>query len=258
MGLPILIIGYSGSGKSTSMRNFAADELALVNVNGKPLPFRTKFTSVLNSDNYDKIKGFIKSCGKKSIVIDDCQYLMVNEFMRRAKEKGYDKFNDIGKALWELIRFVGELPNDVIVYFLGHIDIDDNGREKFKTVGKLLDEKVNIEGMFTTVLKTVASDGKYVFSTQTTGTDTVKSPMGLFSSQYIDNDLKMVDDALRMYYDFKPSHICADCGQIIMPAVERTSEQIAEGSLKVYGRKLCMKCVAAEMKKRKEAAENAS
>lgn len=258
MGLPILIIGYSGSGKSTSMRSFGAEELALVNVNGKPLPFRTKFSSVLNSDDYTRIKDFIKACEKKSVAVDDCQYLMVNEFMRRAKEKGYDKFNDIGKNMWELIRFVEELPNDVIVYFLGHIDTDDNGREKFKTIGKLLDEKVNIEGMFTTVLKTVASNGKYVFSTQTNGTDTVKSPMGLFETQYIDNDLKTVDDALRIYYQLTPEHTCTDCGKPIMPSSGRTAQQIVDGSIKVFGRKLCMNCVKSEMVKRKEANVNAS
>ena len=257
MGLPILIIGYSGSGKSTSMRNFGADELALVNVNGKPLPFRTRFASVLNSDEYTRIKDFIKSCKKNIIVIDDCQYLMVNEFMRRAKEKGYDKFSDIGKALWELIRFIEELPNDVIVYFLGHIDTDDNGREKFKTIGKLLDEKVNIEGMFTTVLKTVASNGKYMFATQTNGSDTVKSPMGLFDTQYIDNDLKMVDGALRVYYGLTPEHTCSDCGKPIMPAAGKTVQQIVEGSIKNYGRKLCMSCIKSEIKKQKEAMANA-
>lgn len=256
MGLPILVIGYSGSGKSTSMRNFDADELALVNVNGKPLPFRTKFSSVLNSDDYARIKDFIRSCGKKAVAVDDCQYLMVNEFMHRAKEKGYDKFNDIGKNMWELIRFVEELPNDVIVYFLGHIDTDDNGREKFKTIGKLLDEKVNIEGMFTTVLKTVASNGKYMFSTQTSGADTVKSPMGLFEAQYIDNDLKAVDGALRIYYHLAPEHTCTDCGKPIMPASGRTAQQIVDGSIKAFGRKLCINCVLAETKKRKEAAAN--
>ena len=258
MGLPVLIIGYSGSGKSASMRNFGADEPALVNVNGKPLPFRTRFSSVLNSDDYTRIKDFIKACAKKSVIIDDCQYLMVNEFMRRSKEKGYDKFNDIGNHMWDLIRFVEELPNDVIVYFLGHIDTDDNGREKFKTVGRLLDEKVNIEGMFTTVLKTVASNGKYMFATQTSGTDTVKSPMGLFETQYIDNDLKAVDSSIRIYYGLKPEHTCSDCGKPIMPAAGRTAEQLVEGSLKFYGRKLCLNCSTAENKKRKEAAANAA
>lgn len=258
MGLPILVIGYSGSGKSTSMRNFDAEELALVNVNGKPLPFRTKFSSALNSDDYSRIKDFIRTCGKKSVAVDDCQYLMINEFMRRNKEKGYDKFNDIGKNMWELIRFVEELPNDVIVYFLGHIDTDDSGREKFKTIGKLLDEKVNIEGMFTTVLKTVASNGKYMFSTQTNGADPVKSPMDLFESQYIDNDLKTVDGALRIYYHLAPEHTCADCGKVIMPASGRTAQQIVDGSVKTFGRKLCMNCVKSEMAKRKEAAASAT
>ena len=257
MGLPILVIGYSGTGKSTSMRNFDADELALVNVNSKPLPFRTRFSTVINSDDYGKIKAFINSCGKKVIVIDDCQYLMANEFMRRSKENGYQKFTDIGKNFWELVRLCDTLPNDVTVYFLGHIDSDEKtGREKFKTIGHLLDEKINVEGMFTTVLKTVVSDGKYAFSTQTNGMDTVKSPMGLFNSQYINNDLKLVDETIRTYYGLKPEHNCSDCGNIIMPASNRSVEQIVEGSLRVYGRKLCMSCVMNEVEKQKKEGNN--
>lgn len=113
MGLPVLILGYSGSGKSASMRNFGAEEVSLVNVNGKPLPFRTKFKNVLNSDNYQQISEFIKSQNTKVIVIDDTQYLMANEFMRRAKETGYQKFTDIGKNFWELVKLTETLPPDV-------------------------------------------------------------------------------------------------------------------------------------------------
>ena len=110
--------------------------------------------------------------------------------------------------------------------------------------------------MFTTVLKTVVSDGKYAFSTQTNGMDTVKSPMGLFNSQYIDNDLKLVDETIRTYYGLKPEHNCSDCGNIIMPASNRSVEQIVEGSLRVYGRKLCMSCVMKEIEKQKKEGNN--
>lgn len=102
MGLPILVLGYSGSGKSASLRNFKANELALVNVNGKSLPFRTKFTSSINSDNYIDIEDFIKKQKCKSIAVDDAQYLMANEYMRRAKETGFQKFTDIGKIFGSL------------------------------------------------------------------------------------------------------------------------------------------------------------
>lgn len=128
MGLPILVLGYSGSGKSASLRNFKANELALVNVNGKSLPFRTKFTSSINSDNYIDIEDFIKKQKCKSIAVDDAQYLMANEYMRRAKETGFQKFTDIGKNFWELVKEVETLPNDTIVYFLSHIETDENGR----------------------------------------------------------------------------------------------------------------------------------
>lgn len=256
MGLPVLVLGYSGSGKSASLRNFKADELALVNVNGKPLPFRTQFENVINSDNYKDIVTFIRNQSVKSIVIDDTQYLMANEFMRRAKETGFQKFTDIGKNFWELVRFAEMLSDDVIVYFLNHIDTDENGRQKSKTIGKLLDEKITVEGMFTTVLKTVVNDGKYLFATQTDGSDTCKSPMGLFNTMYIENDLKTVDEALRVYYHLKSEQSCADCGCAILPAQGRTTEQIVEGTVKNYGRKLCWNCMIREINKRKEAETN--
>ncbi len=142
----------------------------------------------------------------KSIVIDDCQYLMVNEFMRNAKVNGYQKFTDIALNFWTLVQTViYSLPSDVIVYFLGHVERDGDGREKLKTVGKLTDEKVTIEGYFTIVLKTLVQDQHYYFTTQTNGMDTVKSPMGMFEQQQIDNDLKMVDDTIRAYYNLTES-----------------------------------------------------
>jgi len=243
MGLAVLILGFSGSGKSASLRNFGADELALVNVNGKQLPFRTQFKSVINSDNYKEILEFIKKQKVKSIAIDDTQYLMANEFMRRSKETGFQKFTDIGKNFWELVKSVEALPSDTIVYFLNHIEIDENGRQKAKTIGKLLDEKITVEGMFTTVLKTVVADGKYLFATQTDGTDTCKSPIGLFESMYINNDLRLVDDTLRIYYHLKPEEKCSECGNAIVSDGKRTVEQIINGTTKNYGRQLCMKCV---------------
>ena len=255
MGLAVLILGFSGSGKSASMRNFKEDELALVNVNGKQLPFRTQFNSILRSDMYSEIERFIKKQTAKTIVIDDSQYLMANEFMRRAKETGFQKFTDIGKNFWELVRLVETLPNDVIVYFLNHVETGEDGRQKAKTIGKLLDEKISVEGMFTTVLKTVVNDGKYMFATQTDGTDTCKSPIGLFDTMYISNDLKLVDEALRMYYRLSPEHKCADCGAVIQSDGKRTVQQIVDGSMKSYGKKLCMNCV---LKKVNEAKLNAA
>lgn len=253
MGLPVLILGFSGSGKSASLRNFEEDKLSMVNVNGKPLPFRTQFKNVINSDEYPDITKFIKNQKTKSIAIDDTQYLMANEYMRRAKETGFQKFVDIGKNFWGLIKAVETLPADVIVYFLQHLETGEDGRQKAKTIGKLLDEKITVEGMFATVLKTVASDGKYMFATQTDGTDTCKSPIGLFKTMYIDNDLKMVDEALRVYYRLIPEQKCEDCNNAIMPAGGRNVEQIVKGTTENYGRKLCWNCMLKEINKRKSA-----
>lgn len=199
MAIPVLILGESGTGKSASMRNFQPDELAVVNVVGKPLPFRGRFES-LNGDSYRQIKKFIRETTRKAIVIDDAQYLMANEFMRRATERGYDKFTEIAQNFWDLINTIQSLPDDVVVYVMAHIERDNAGNEKIKTIGKMLDEKITIEGMFTVVLKTVVADGVYNFATQNSGNDTVKSPIGLFTTAMIDNDLKAVDTAIREYY----------------------------------------------------------
>lgn len=200
MGIPVLILGESGSGKSASMRNFKEGEIGLINVSSKPLPFRSSIKSY-NSDDYVKIEQVIKKAKTKSIVIDDAQYLQANEFMRNAKVTGYQKFTDIALNFWSLFQMViKELPEDVIVYFLAHIETDENGKERFKSVGKLTDN-YSVEGMCTIVLKTLVEDGRYYFTTQTNGYDTVKSPMGMFVDGKIENDLKMVDKTIREYYN---------------------------------------------------------
>lgn len=199
MAVLVMVYGQSGTGKSTSLRNFKNDEVAVVNVSGKPLPFRGDIKPY-NSDNYGKIMAAIKQTDRKSIVIDDATYLMVNEFMRTAKQIGYQKYTDMAVSFNQLIEFAASLPDDKIVYFIGHSDQADDGREHFKTIGKMLDNYVTVEGRFTIVLKTVVQDGKYMFSTQNNGQDTVKSPMGMFDAALIDNDLKAVDDAIRDYW----------------------------------------------------------
>ena len=200
MGVPVLILGESGTGKSASMRNFSVEDLKVINVANKPLPFKNKFESV-STDDYRKVVAELKLNKKKITVIDDAQYLMANEFMRRATERGYDKFTEIAQNFWNLVNCVKELPVDHIVYFLAHIERDQNGNEKIKTIGKLLDEKITVEGMFTIVLKTNVTDGQYSFLTQNSGHDTVKSPIGMFPSYAIDNDLKYVDEKIRNYYE---------------------------------------------------------
>ena len=143
-----MILGESGTGKSASLRNFKPDELAVVNVIGKPLPFRSKGFTTLNSDTYSDIRKFMNKTDRKSIVIDDAQYLMANEFMRRAREKGYEKFTEIGQNFWDLINYCRKLDDETIVYFLQHTETSSDGSTtKAKTIGKMLDEKVTLEGM---------------------------------------------------------------------------------------------------------------
>lgn len=212
MGLPVLILGESGTGKSASLRNFKPEDLLVINVANKPLPFKNKIESK-NTDDYKEIIQILKGNKKKIVVIDDSQYLMANEFMRRATEKGYEKFTEIAQNYWALVNMVKSLPQDQIIYFMAHIERDQSGNEKVKTVGRMLDEKITVEGMFTIVLKTCVSDGVYTFLTQNNGHDTVKSPIGMFSSYAIDNDLQYVDEKIRNYYeigDFIPDEKMAE------------------------------------------------
>lgn len=210
MGQAVLIIGESGTGKSASLRNFERGEVTLFNVAGKPLPFKGKFVNEIVTDSYREIKKGLQNLETPVAVIDDSQYLMANEFMRRSDERGYDKFTEIAKNYWELITMVSKLPFDKVVYFLSHSDTDASGREKVKTIGKMLDEKITVEGLFTIVLKTKVQDGKYSFLTQNNGNDTVKSPMGLFDANEIPNDLKAVDERIRKYYELDDPFITHD------------------------------------------------
>lgn len=202
MAVSTMILGVSGTGKSASMRNCKSDKFALVNVAKKPLPFKGNFEERYDGDNYQEAVDFMKKCKAKSIVIDDAQYLMGNEFMRRVTERGYDKFSEMAQNMWKLLNFINQdLPADKVVYLLGHIERDQDGNEKFKTMGKLIDQCINVEGTCTIVLKTHVADGQYYFLTQNSGHDTVKSPIGMFPSFAIDNDLNYVDEKIRNYYE---------------------------------------------------------
>lgn len=234
MGLPVLVLGQSGSGKSASLRGFDQSKVAVINVAGKPLPFKNKIQSE-TTDDYRKVLVALKKYaadGKKSIVIDDAQYLMANEFMRRATERGFDKFTEIAQNFWALVNSVKDLPADVIVYFLAHIEVDANGNEKIKTIGKLLDEKITVEGMFTIVLKTNVTDGVYSFLTQNNGHDTTKSPIGMFPTYAIDNDLNYVDEKIRNYYEMGEFLSDEDIKEIDEAAAKVDFEPKQEGEKK--------------------------
>ena len=204
MAVPVMILGESGTGKSASLRNFSPDEVGVINVSGKPLPFRNSL-KVLKSDSYDKVRKALLNSKMPSIVVDDAQYLMANEFMRRCNERGYDKFTEIAHNFWSLVQETvsQQMPDEQIVYFLMHTDTADDGRIRAKTIGKMLNEKITLEGLFTIVLRTSVSDGVYTFRTVNSGSDTVKTPMGMFQAAEIDNDLKAVDTAIREYYNIE-------------------------------------------------------
>ena len=203
MGTVVFILGRSGTGKSYSMREFDPEEIGVINVQGKILPFRngSKFLTADTDDATQILQALeVMAKSRKSIVIDDFQYLMANEFMRRSTERGYDKFTEIARHAWDVVDKVRTLPNDIIVYIMCHTDTDNEGVERLKTIGRMLDEKIVLEGMSTIVLKTNVSDGQYTFLTQNNGKDTVKSPAGMFPAYAIENNLKYVDEKIRNYY----------------------------------------------------------
>lgn len=201
MAILVMVYGQSGTGKSTSLKNFKPEQVSIVNVLGKPFPFRANGLKGAQSDDYAKIANLMANTPKQSIVIDDASYLMGNEFVRTAKQAGFQKFTDMAANFKGLVDLAASLPANKIVYFMGHTERDNDGNEKFKTIGKMLDEKICVEGLFTIALKTSVQDGKYYFQTQNNGSDVTKSPMGMFESNLIENDLAMVDKIIREYYD---------------------------------------------------------
>ena len=207
MGVSVLIYGRSGAGKSRSLKEFGEDEIFLVNVIGKPLPFPGKFRYTAKTDSYNTIQKGLKTMPTKAAVIDDAGYLLTNTFMRghsapKSGSSSFDLYNDIADAFWGLLRFVqDELPEDVIVYLLMHEATSDYGEIKLRTIGKLLDEKVCVEGMVSIALRCMVEGDRHYFRTQSSGMDISKSPEGLFDSIEIENDLKFVDTKIREYWN---------------------------------------------------------
>lgn len=219
------VVGGTGTGKTTALRTLPPEETFIINVVGKPLPFKgwkAKFPAVekkdgklvgryYSTDDSEKICTALRTISEempkiKHIIIDDSQYLMSNEFMKRAKEKTYDKFTDIGKHMWDVLNTARTLRENLKVFILTHDELMKEGDiRKMKTIGKLLDDKITLEGLFTVVLFTYVTKDtdtnkiRYQFITQTDGSTTAKSPEGMFDTLLIDNDLKFVADAIDKY-----------------------------------------------------------
>lgn len=219
MSNTILIIGQSGSGKSTSLRNLDPKTTFIINVLDKPLPFRgyKKDYKPISSwediegnyfaaDDWQKIVKCVRMVDKtrpdiKTIIIDDWQYILAYEFMRRVGEKGFDKFSELANHGWSTINACLTTREDLTSFVLAHSEVDNTGRSKCKTIGKMLDEKITIEGLFTTVLHSRVIDGQYLFQTQFDGDYIAKSPMGMFEESFVPNDLSCVKQSIDNYYN---------------------------------------------------------
>lgn len=207
MGIPVLVLGKSGSGKTTGIRNLDPKHTVICQVEKQRLPVKTKFPMTLKPATYSNIMALFKECNEgkrpdiKTIVLDDSQFLIVNEFFDKAAEKGYEKFTSIALNFRNLIHWVNiGLPESVTVYFLHHTQLDDFGNVKAKTIGKMLDEKLTVEGCFDIVLMTERNQDGWWFRTHSAGNDPVKTPMEMFDDDLIPNDLAIVDKAVREYY----------------------------------------------------------
>jgi hypothetical protein len=221
MAQAVLIIGESGSGKSTSIKNLPPEETFIYNVANKPLPFRgwkKKYQYEGGSMNMSKQNtplGLAQSITQlliakpdiKNIIIDDFQYLMAFEYMNQADVKGYDKFVKLAKQIYDIIKFtVTELPDDIFVVFLSHaeesVDMDGRRKIKAKTIGKMIDNALTLEGLFSIVLfskvKRTKQGVEHIFETRNNGENTCKSPEGMFEPE-IPNDLAFVKESIIKY-----------------------------------------------------------
>lgn len=258
MAQKVLIMGESGTGKSTSMRNCDPATIAVVNPVGKPLPFKNHFDTLANETDARKITKYMKeqaAAGKKVIVVDDFQYILAVPYMNRIKETGWDKYNDFGANYFEIIDVCKDLPDDVIVVYMTHLETLDNGLTTVKLIGKLLREKITIEGLFTVVLRTGVNEAKYYFYTQNSGKDTVKSPLGMFPAYAIDNDLNYVVDKIKNYYEIGEYKSDDEMGQADQAVASDLEKPDANGRRARAGRKAAEEKAPAEKTTRKSRSE---
>lgn len=210
MGTPTLVMGASGSGKSTSIRNLDRKTTAIFNVAGKPLPFKGKFDMMCTVSDPDEIIKILKRNTTNVYVIDDSQYLMSFKLIDKWQENGYGKYTEVARDFKKLIdTVVKDTSPDTIVYFLHHTETLDDGKVKAKTSGKMIDNWLTLEGLFSIVLMAVATENKHLFITQSDGTNTCKSPIGMLENP-MENDLALVDKAIREYYELKPAGLLSE------------------------------------------------
>lgn len=203
--LGVLLMGGSGTGKSTSLRNLPAEETAIINVTNKPMPFRNKNgIKIINCNNYEQMIKAILGTKKRIIVIDDSSYMMTFENFDKATNKGYDKFTTMAVNYYDLITTPQKCDGEKIIYFITHEEVNEDMIARPKTIGKMLSQQLVIEGLFTVVLRSILKNNEYVFQTHNDGTSVCKTPIDMFEEDFIPNDLSEVDKIIREYYGFKP------------------------------------------------------
>lgn len=201
----VLVLGQSGSGKSYSLKNLDPEKTAIISPISKAFPFRSSFKRKVTDEWREISESMISASDKgyKVIVIEDFQYVMVNEFMKRIDEKGYGKFNDIAAHAWTIVNASANLKDDVRVYFICQSEVDDFGKEKMKTIGKALDNIVDLQGLFTTLVLAKNNEGKFTFRTKSLGDsiDSVKAPEGMIEHESIPNDLSILDGYVNDFFN---------------------------------------------------------
>lgn len=206
MSTPIMILGESGTGKTYSLRNLDPAKTLLIQVIKKQLPFKPPWSefdaekktgNIFVTDRSADIIQLMQGTKKPIVVIDDFQYILSNELMRRFRETGYTKFSEIGYNGWNILTTASQIA-DKHIYVMAHTMTGEDGITKIKTPGKLL-ETHSVEGMCSMVLRTFVNDGVYQFATKNSGQDTVKSPPGMFEGDTIPNDLALVDAAVTAF-----------------------------------------------------------
>lgn len=203
MGIGVLVLGESGTGKSTSLRNFETGEIGVLNVAEKPLPFKKRL-NVCNTSDYQMISSTISASNMRAYAVDDAGYLLQFENFNRSKERGFDKFTEMAVHFKSLLDTIRKSDPDTITYILAHPQFSDDGKMKMKTIGKMLDNQLTIEGLFTIVLVAEKDDQGYWFVTNGDINSPAKSPYGMFKEERIPNDLKEVDTTIRDFWGLKP------------------------------------------------------